>query len=167
LRFRTKSQQKTLQNKLLQEDESAMTTTEAVTLLAVALGGVAVAGSAPKMIVKPAETLHFGVEYQDQQSSPQIAVVRGDPARTPISMLIRMKKSVLPMHSHSADYQAVVIRGTMKHWAKGESEANAPQLGPGSWWYQPGKQVHTDACLDEECLIYVHNTGKLDTIPDE
>jgi hypothetical protein len=25
--------------------------------------------------------------------------------------------------------------------------------------------IHTDACLDEECVIYVHNTGKLDTIP--
>jgi quercetin dioxygenase-like cupin family protein len=138
-----------------------------VALVIGAVAGIAAAGSSPRMVVKPAQTLRFGVEYADQQSSPQIAVVSGDPAKTPVSMLIRMNKSVLPMHSHTADYQAVVIRGTMKHWAKGENQADAPRLGPGSWWYQPGKQVHTDACLDEECLIYVHNTGKLDTIPDE
>lgn len=132
-----------------------------------ALVSIAVAGSSsPQMIVRPAGTLHYVVEYPDQQSSPGISVVRGDPAKTPISMLIRMKKSVLPMHSHSADYQAVVVQGTMKHWAKGEDEAKAPRLGPGSWWYQPGKQVHTDACLDDECVLYVHNTGPLDTIPD-
>jgi hypothetical protein len=135
-------------------------------LLIGALASIAAAGSS-EMIVKPAETHHFVVEYPDQQSSPGIAVVKGDPAKTAISMLIRMKKSVLPMHSHTADYQAVVIRGTMKHWAKGEDEGKAPRLGPGSWWYQPGKQVHTDACLEEECLLYVHNTGKLDTIPDD
>ena len=135
-------------------------------VLLMALGSIAATGSS-QMIVKPAETLHYVVEYPDQKSSPGIAVVRGDPAKTPISMLIRMTKSVLPMHSHSSDYQAVVIQGTMKHWAKGENDAQAPRLGPGSWWYQPAKQVHTDACLDEKCVIYVHNTGKLDTIPDD
>jgi hypothetical protein len=135
-------------------------------LLAGAVGSIAAAGSS-QMTVKPAETLQYVVEYPDQQSSPSISILDGDPARTPVSMLIRMRKSVLPMHSHSADYQAVVIQGAMKHWAKGEDEAQAPRLGPGSWWYQPGKQVHTDACLAEECVIYVHNTGKLDTIPDE
>jgi hypothetical protein len=137
-----------------------------VGLLIGGLGSIA-ATSSSQMIVKPAETLHYVVEYPNQPSSPGLAVVRGDPAKTAISALIRMKKSVLPMHSHTSDYQAVVIQGTMKHWAKGESEAQAPRLGPGSWWYQPGKQVHTDACLDEECVIYVHNTGKLDTIPDQ
>ena len=138
-----------------------------VCLLMGALGSIAVArSSSPQMIVRPVGTLHYVVEYPDQQSSPAISVVRGDPAKGPISMLIRMKKSVLPMHSHSTDYQAVVVQGTMKHWAKGEDEAKAPRLGPGSWWYQPGKQVHTDACLDDECVIYVHNTGPLDTIPD-
>ena len=135
-------------------------------MLTGALASIAVAGSSSQMIVTPAEALHYVVEYPDQQSSPGIAVVTGDPAKTPISMLVRMKKSVLPMHSHSADYQAVVVKGTMKHWAKGKDEAKAPRLRPGSWWYQPGKQVHTDACLDEECVVYVHNTGVLDTIPD-
>jgi hypothetical protein len=136
-------------------------------MLSGALCSIAMAGSSSQMVVKPVETLNYVVEYPGQQSSPGIAIVRGDPAKTPISMLIRMKRSVLPMHSHSADYQAVVVKGTMKHWAKGEDESKSPRLPPGSWWYQPGKQVHTDACLDEECLLYVHNTGILDTIPDD
>ena len=128
---------------------------------------VAAAPSSSQMEVKSAQAMQYKVEYPDEASSPQISIVSGDVATTPISMFIRMKKSTLPMHSHSADYQATVIRGTMKHWAKGESEAAAPRLGPGSWWYQPGGQVHTDACLDNECLLYVHNAGKLDTIPDK
>lgn len=44
----------------------------AAAVLISALGSIAVAGSAPEMVVKPAETLQFGVEYQDQQSSPQM-----------------------------------------------------------------------------------------------
>jgi hypothetical protein len=135
-------------------------------LLAGALASIAATGSS-QMVVKPAEAIQFVPEYPDQPSGPGISIVKGDPSKTPISALIRMTKGALPMHSHTADYQAVVIKGTMKHWAKGENETQSPRLGPGSWWYQPGKQVHTDACLDEECLLYVHNTGPLDTIPDQ
>jgi quercetin dioxygenase-like cupin family protein len=137
-------------------------------LMAGGVGALALASS-DTMVVKPAGQLRYVTEYPDQQLSPQIAIVRGKPETTPISMLIRMKKSVLPMHSHSSDYQAVVIQGTVKHWAKGQSEASSPALGPGSWWYQPGGEIHTDACMEEriECVIYVHTEGKLDTIPDE
>ena len=104
------------------------------------------------------------MEYPGELYSPQIAVLSGDPSATPISMLIRMKKGVLPMHAHSSGYQAIVVQGRMKHWQLSEDENGAAVLGPGSWWFQPGDEVHTDACIDEiECIVYVHTDGKLDT----
>lgn len=119
-----------------------------------------------RMVIKSIEDLDWIVEYPDRSDSPRIAIVSGDPATTPISMLIRMAPGALPMHHHTASYQAVVVSGSMKHWAQGETEANAPVLGPGSWWSQPGGEVHTDACVEPagECMLYVHSDGPLDTI---
>jgi quercetin dioxygenase-like cupin family protein len=116
--------------------------------------------------IKPAVSLPYVTEYPGQAYSPQIAVVSGDPERTPISMFIRMRRGALPLHSHTSSYQAVVVQGRMKHWAKDEDEGAAPLLGPGSWWVQPGGDIHTDSCLDDECLLYVHTDGRLDTIVD-
>jgi hypothetical protein len=38
-------------------------------------------------------------------------------------------------------------------------------LGPGSYWFQPGKGVHGDACLTDECIIYISWGGKMDFKP--
>ena len=61
-----------------------------------------------------------------------------------------------------ADYHLVLVRGTMKHWAAGETEDKAKPLGPGSYWFQPGGQAHADSCLSEECLMFVSWAGKRD-----
>ena len=60
---------------------------------------------------------------------------------------------VSPLHSHSADYAAVVIKGEMANYKPGETPI---PLGPGGFWYQKGKQAHTTACLSEtEGLIFL------------
>ena len=67
-----------------------------------------------------------------------------------------------PMHTHTADYHLVVIEGTMKHWAAGETEATAKPLGPGSYWFQPGGQPHADACISDKCVMHVVWSGRRD-----
>src|SRR5262252_7619469 len=58
------------------------------------------------------------------------------------------------LHSHTADYHAVLISGAHKHWQPGE-EKKAKVLAPGSYWYQPGKQAHGDECTGSEpCIVY-------------
>jgi hypothetical protein len=78
-----------------------------------------------------------------------------------------MKKYGGSLHYHTSDYHLVLIQGTMKHWGGGTREPDAKPLGPGSYWFQPGKQPHGDSCLSDECLMYLHWAGKRDGIAAE
>lgn len=93
---------------------------------------------------------------------PSIAVLHGDPDTGPSSLLIKMPKGAGPLHTHTADYDLVVIEGRMRHWGRGQKEADTPELGPGSYWHQPGREAHADSCLTEVCVMYVKFAGKRD-----
>jgi quercetin dioxygenase-like cupin family protein len=92
----------------------------------------------------------------------QIAVLWGDPATGPSAMLLKMKKGGGALHTHTSDYHLTLIQGTMKHWLKGEQEADAKPLGPGSYWFQPGNQAHGNSCLADECVMFIKWEGKRD-----
>ena len=94
----------------------------------------------------------------------QVAVLWGDPAKGPSSMLMRMKKTDGGLHYHSSTYDLVVLEGQMKHLGEGEKAAEAPPLGPGSYWHQPGLQAHADSCLTDECLMFIKWEGKRDAM---
>lgn len=91
-----------------------------------------------------------------------MAVLHGDPASGPSSILLKMKKGPGVLHYHTADYDLVLVQGRMRHWAQGEAEADAMELGPGSYWHQPGGKVHGDSCLTDECVMYVKWAGRRD-----
>ena len=91
-----------------------------------------------------------------------IAVLRGDPAAGPSTMLMRMPRGGGVMHEHTAAYDLVVLEGTMKHWPEGQSEADAAALGAGSYWHQPGGAAHADACLTDTCLMFITWSGARD-----
>lgn len=120
------------------------------------------ASPGPPMIVTPYEQAVFVPSNPDNPGGTQIAVLKGDPAAGPSTMLMRMKKGASPLHVHSSDYQLVVIEGTMKHLAAEQEESEAKPLGPGSYWFQPGEQAHSDACLADECLMYIVWSEKRD-----
>lgn len=121
------------------------------------------AASAPKMIVTPIEAVTFKPLDPARPAGAQVAVLRGDPATGPSSMLMKFGKGPGRMHIHSSDYDLVVLKGDTKHWQPGETEAGSKVLGPGSYWFQPGGQPHVDSCLSDECLLYVQWGGKRDT----
>lgn len=121
------------------------------------------AASAPQMIVTPIEGAAFKPLDPSRPGSPQIAVLRGDPATGPSAMLMKFGKGDGRLHVHSSDYDLVVLKGEMKHWGSGETVAAAKVLGPGSYWFQPGNQAHADSCLSDECLMYVQWAGKRDS----
>ena len=69
------------------------------------------------------------------------------------------------MHAHTADYHAVSVQGTWVHTVEGDP-ASVKDLGPGSYVFQPGKQMHQDQCKGkQECIIFVHQHGKGDFLP--
>jgi anti-sigma factor ChrR (cupin superfamily) len=68
------------------------------------------------------------------------------------------------MHAHTLDYKAIGVQGTWVHTQEGETAA--PDLPPGSFVMQPGKQLHGDACKGkQECIVFIHQHGKGDYIP--
>ncbi len=87
------------------------------------------------------------------------SVLWGDPRSGPSAMYLKLPKGTLPLHLHTADYHLLVVQGSMKHWGPGEDERAARPLGPGSYWFQAGGEVHADACLSDECLVYLVWSG--------
>jgi hypothetical protein len=66
-----------------------------------------------------------------------------------------------PLHTHSASYYGVVIRGEVAN----EPTATAPErpLPVGSYWYQKGSEPHVTKCIShEECLIFVTSQRAFD-----
>jgi hypothetical protein len=129
-----------------------------------AIGFVAggLAASKGAMIVTPFAQAKFEPADPKRPEGTQFAVLRGDPATGPSAMLMRQVRGTSAMHIHSSDYDLVMIKGTMKHFGAGESEKDAPELGPGSYWFQPGNEAHAGSCLSDECLMYVQWQGKRD-----
>jgi hypothetical protein len=69
------------------------------------------------------------------------------------------------MHAHTGDYHAVSLQGTWVHTVEGETTP-AKELPPGSYVFQPGKQMHDDACKGkQECIVFIHQHAKGDFVP--
>lgn len=110
----------------------------------------------------PFEDIPFAPLNLAKPSAMQAHVLWGDPATGPSAMYLKFGRTSLPLHLHSADYHLLVVQGTMKHWLRGEAEADARPLGPGSYWFQAGGQVHADACLSDSCLVFLVWSGPRD-----
>jgi hypothetical protein len=126
---------------------------------------VAYAVAAKKTIVTPYENAKFVPLDPAHPQSAQLAVLSGDPATGPSSMLMKFAKGPGRLHIHSSDYHLVVIEGMMKHWDKQHPESEVKPIGPGGYWFQPGNEAHGDSCLSDECVMYVQWMGKRDTRP--
>ena len=122
--------------------------------------GPAVAADGMKVV--PYEQARFVPVDPGQPAGPSIAVLHGDPETGPSSILIKMPKGAGPLHTHTADYDLVVLEGRMRHWGRGQKEADTPELGPGSYWHQPGREAHGDSCLTDVCVMYVKFAGRRD-----
>lgn len=112
--------------------------------------------------VRPYRDAQFRPLNPPMSAGAAAAALWGDPATGPSALLFKMSKGATPLHIHSSDYHLVVIEGVMKHWVKGESEADAPELAPGSYWHIRGNVVHADSCLTDECVAFIKYEGKRD-----
>ena len=121
-----------------------------------------VLASTQPMIVIPSGEAKFVPVDPARPEGTAIAVLWGDPATGPSAMFMKMKKTEGALHVHTSDYHLVLLEGTMKHRAANESAAEAKALGPGSYWFQPGNQPHTDSCLTDECVMFIQWAGKRD-----
>jgi hypothetical protein len=130
-------------------------------LVAVAGSGAAAQQAAP--IVAAIEDAKYTPLDPARPDGAAIAVLRGDPATGPSDMLMKFKKTDGAVHAHTAGYHAVLLSGQAMHYEKCTCEA-AGALNPGSYWYQPGGAMHGDACLSDECVIFLSWEGPRDVI---
>ena len=95
----------------------------------------------------------------------QIAVLWGDPQTGPSAFMLKYPPNFPGgMHIHTNAYHAVVVSGGVKHWRKGEAEADAPLHRPGDYWYQSGGEWHQDSFpTGEETILFIKFDGISDT----
>ena len=124
-------------------------------------GGRLTAAGDPMVTVRREDARFVPVD-PSRPTLAEMAVLWGDPATGPSAMLMKMKKAAGVLHLHTSTYDLVLLEGRMKHWGEREREADAPPLGPGSYWHQPGLQAHGDSCLTEECVMFIKWEGKRD-----
>jgi quercetin dioxygenase-like cupin family protein len=135
-----------------------------VTLAGIALvpGTSGRAADAKRMVVVPRDGAKWTPADPARPEGTQIAVLWGDPATGPSSMLMKMKKTDGVLHVHSSDYHLVVLEGSMKHWTTEAERTGGPALGPGSYWFQPGEAAHGDSCLGDTCTMFITWAGTRD-----
>jgi len=98
--------------------------------------------------------------YREAPSLPvQLAPLWGDRAKEEAGTLLQTPAGfVSGLHSHTADYSAVVVRGAWKHWVASTGEGVGLTLEPGAFWTQKHTQLHEDACVSKEpCIIFLFN----------
>ncbi|GEN98171.1 hypothetical protein NSE01_00040 [Novosphingobium sediminis] len=70
---------------------------------------------------------------------------------------------VSPVHTHTEDYFAVVIKGTGANQLPGGKIIPLPV---GSYWFQKGEEAHVTQCLSKEpCVFFIVQPGKFDYVP--
>lgn len=103
-----------------------------------------------------------------REGSPvDIAVLSGDPATGAHVRLVRLPAGfVAPIHAHTGDYNGVNLTGIWKHTFVETGEVR--ELPPGSYVFQPGGEMHGDACIGpEDCILLLQQSEAADFIVQE
>lgn len=100
------------------------------------------------------------------EGGPSMAVLDGDPKTGPVAFVIELPAGhAAGLHTHTSDYQALVLTGSPSHWVDGADGEN-DELAAGTYWKQPGEQVHGDTCHGEKsCRLFAFMPKALDMMP--
>ncbi len=111
-----------------------------------------VAGDQMKGEVKPLDTIHF--EQDEDVKCLSSALETGNAAKGPSTLILKAPAGcIVPWHFHTAQEQAIVIRGEVKM----EMEAHGPvTLGAGGFAVMQSKVAHQFSCVGKTpCLLTV------------
>ena len=136
--------------------------------LLLAVGGLSVAAQAKaakkEAIMMPIADVKW--EAMMPGAPLQVSALWGDRNKGDHGMYLKIPPGFESgMHSHTADYYAVLVQGTWVHTVEGDTSP-PKELAVGSWVFQPGKQNHNDVCKSKtECTIFIYQHAKGDFIP--
>lgn len=100
------------------------------------------------------------VPWVGEGSAPvELGALWGDRSQGEAGTLLRTPAGFRAgLHSHTADYWAVVVQGAWEHWVPSTGEGTGIRLERGAHWSQVKTQLHEDACVsDESCIIFLFN----------
>ena len=106
--------------------------------------------------------------HPSRPGSPvSIAVLSGDPATGAHVRLVLLPAGfTAPDHAHTGAYHGVNLTGTWKHTFLETGESR--ELPPGSYVFQPGGEMHGDACVGpEDCVLMLRQSVAADFILPE
>jgi quercetin dioxygenase-like cupin family protein len=120
---------------------------------------VAASPNAPQAMTTLYEDLKWqAIVPELGEDSPQIAILRVDPATKATQLLIRTPKKVhVPMHWHTANETHTIIQGT----ATFEHDGKLQLMTPGSFNYMPAHMQH-QAWASEGAVIFITVDGAWD-----
>src|SRR5688500_5017345 len=98
--------------------------------------------------------------YKEAPSLPvELAPLWGDRAQGEAGTLLRTPPGFdSGLHSHTADYWAVVVQGTWKDGVPSTGEGVGLTLEPRAQWTQVRTQLHPHACVSRTpCVIFLFN----------
>ncbi len=131
-----------------------------------------VAGAAMSLLLASAaaaqENMSRSVDDLDWvQGGPGLAfaLVWGDWTKDDYGMIVKIDAGVTaPRHAHTFDYHGLSIQG---NWVHTFGENDTRSMTPGGYIFQPGGEDHGDRCDGaQDCLIYIHQHGPRDFIPE-
>lgn len=100
------------------------------------------------------------VSWTGETGAPvELGALWGDRAQGEAGTLLRTQPGFRSgLHSHTADYWAVVVQGVWEHWVPSTGEGTGLKLAQGAHWTQVKTQLHEDACIsDMPCIIFLFN----------
>lgn len=115
-----------------------------------------------------AEDMKFARQDPAATAGPEFSFIDGDPAKGPVAFELQFgtaDNAAVPVHNHTAGYDAVVLSGAPAHWVDGH-EGKEAGLEVGTFWHQPGGQFHGDQCTGaDKCKLFIWISGPMDFIP--
>jgi hypothetical protein len=101
----------------------------------------------------------------DAPDGPQMAVIDGDPATGPVTLLLQFPEGFeVGQHQHSSDVSVVVLGGTVQVGPSADALTDAEA---GAFWSRSGGDVHFSRCAAGPCEVLVQSDGPYDTTPVE
>jgi hypothetical protein len=146
----------------LASSSSAADDAPAAPAAAAAAKPAAKAAAKKTAILAPAADIKWSPLMPNMADGPQVAFVKGSAkSKGWVSFFLKFPKDFNSgLHTHNSDYQAAVISGTMTNQMEGEADDKARQMGPGSWWFEPGMEKHFNRCVSADgCVVFVAVSG--------
>lgn len=114
-------------------------------------------------VIMPYPEIKF--DYEAAGQPQQLGPLWGVRAQGPAGTYLKTPGGFdAPLHTHTADYHAIVIKGVWSHWVPGKGETKGEPLPVGSYWTQKADEPHKDACVSaEECVILLINQTPYET----